>query len=109
MAKNSETLLRCSLLGLMLAAFVVYDPSAHPDWRLCAFHWLTGSDCPLCGLTRSLCAAAKGEWRAAIVHHVLGPAVLASLILVFARDLGIGAVIEPMARRLRQCSRVSLH
>jgi len=59
-----------------LAVFAVlwcFTPPAEPSIRLCGFHWLTGRDCPLCGLTRSLFALAKGHWNQAISFNALSP------------------------------------
>jgi hypothetical protein len=59
-----------------LAVFAVlwsFTPPAEPSVRLCGFHWLTGRDCPLCGLTRALFALAKGHWTQAISFNALSP------------------------------------
>ena len=48
--------------------------------RLCPFHWLTGLDCPLCGITRGFFALAKGQWREAIQLNALAP--LAAVMLL---------------------------
>jgi len=53
--------------------------------QLCAFHWLTGLDCPLCGLTRGLCAIAKGHWAEAIRLNALTPLALVMLLALFWR------------------------
>ena len=70
-----------------LAVFALlwwFTPPAEPSVRLCGFHWLTGRDCPLCGLTRGLFALAKGRWSQAIHFNALSPlgfAMLFALIL----------------------------
>jgi len=70
-----------------LAVFALlwwFTPPAEPSIRLCGFHWLTGRDCPLCGLTRGLFALAKGQWGQAIHFNALTPlgfAMLFALIL----------------------------
>jgi hypothetical protein len=59
-----------------LSVFAVlwcFTPPAEPSVRLCGFHWLTGRDCPLCGLTRALFAFAKGRWSQAIHFNALSP------------------------------------
>jgi hypothetical protein len=59
-----------------LSVFAVlwcFTPPAEPSVRLCGFHWLTGRDCPLCGLTRALFALAKGRWSQAIHFNALSP------------------------------------
>lgn len=74
---------RAVITGLLLVGFVVWRPADHPRFRLCGFHFLTGYDCPLCGLTRGLCAAAKGEWRHAVALHPLSLLVLIWLLGAF--------------------------
>src|SRR5262245_11327824 len=48
----------------------------------CTFRTLTGVPCPGCGLTRSLCLVARGDWSASLQIHPLG-------ILIAAAALGI--------------------
>lgn len=57
----------------VLAVLWCFTPPAEPSVRLCGFHWLTGRDCPLCGLTRGLFALAKGRWNQAIHFNALSP------------------------------------
>ena len=52
---------------------------------MCPFHWLTGLDCALCGLTRGLCAFAKGHWSEAIRFNALTPLAAAMLLGVFGK------------------------
>ena len=57
-----------------------------PRWilsHLCLFHWATGLDCPLCGLTRAMLALAHGDWRAALRLNALTPVALAMLATLF--------------------------
>jgi len=63
-------------VAIALSVFAVlwcFTPPAEPSVRLCGFHWLTGKDCPLCGLTRALFALAKGHWNQAISFNALSP------------------------------------
>jgi hypothetical protein len=53
--------------------------------QLCGFHWLTGVECPLCGLTRGLCALAKGHWAEAVHLNALTPLGFAMLLALFWR------------------------
>jgi len=64
-----------------LAFFRFYDAPAEPAFRACGFHWLTSLECPLCGLTRGLCAAAKGQGSLALQFHAFSPLVLAAILL----------------------------
>ncbi len=63
-------------VAVALSIFAVlwyFTPPADPSVRLCGFHWLTGRDCPFCGLTRGLFALAKGDWSQAIHFNALTP------------------------------------
>jgi hypothetical protein len=64
-----------------LLFFRLFPAPAEPAWNLCGFLWLTGLPCPLCGMTRGLCAAAKGQWAQALQFHALSPIVLACIAL----------------------------
>ena len=75
-----EAGLRAPLSGALLAGFALWHPPDQPAVRLCGFHWLTHYDCPFCGLTRSLCAAMKGDWLRAIHLHPLSLLALAWLL-----------------------------
>jgi Protein of unknown function (DUF2752) len=66
----------------LFAAMWCFTPPADPSMRLCGFHWLTGLDCPLCGLTRGLFALAKGHWSQAIHFNALSPLGFAMLFAV---------------------------
>ena len=70
---------RLALAALVLFALWRITPPPEPVFRLCGFHWLTGRPCPLCGLTRALCALAKGHFGQAIAFNALSP--LAFLML----------------------------
>jgi hypothetical protein len=56
---------------------------AEPRVRLCAFHWLTGWPCPLCGLTRGIFALAKGRFSEAEHFNALSPLGFAMLFSLF--------------------------
>jgi hypothetical protein len=85
--------------ALLVAALWWFTPPAEPRLRLCGFHWLTGRDCPLCGLTRGLSALAHGHWREAVRYNLLTPLALGMLLALFWNHpvrarlwvLGIGA------------------
>ena len=49
---------------------------------LCGFRWLTGLPCPLCGLTHSLFALAKGHVSEAVRLHALSPLAIVMLVLI---------------------------
>ena len=68
---------------------VVFHAAAEPSFRLCGFHWLTGLDCPLCGLTRGLFALAKGHWSQAIHFNALSPLGFTMLFAVIFNAPGL--------------------
>lgn len=72
--------LRLGAAGLLLATLRELSPPAEPALRLCGFYWMTGRPCPLCGLTRALCALAKGNVADALHFHALSPLMLAMLL-----------------------------
>lgn len=81
------------LLVLVLCLFAVtvsflmqYDGSGLAlsgiKWPLkCALFQTFGIKCALCGLTRSFCLMAKGDFRAAASFHPVGPAIFFFVIL----------------------------
>ena len=71
-------------IAAVLAVLFFYDPSldsnGEPKWMVCGFHWLTGLECPLCGMTRALLYLVKGRLWTALQFHALSPLVLAILL-----------------------------
>ncbi len=67
-------------VALLLALFFWAAPPPDPDFRACPFFWLTGRPCPLCGLTRGLCALVKGHFAEAIHFHALTPLALVLIL-----------------------------
>jgi hypothetical protein len=70
--------------ALLLAFLYFVAPPAEPKYRLCAFHWLTGWPCPLCGLTRGIFALAKGRFGEAEHFNALSPLGFAMLFSLFS-------------------------
>jgi hypothetical protein len=68
--------------ALMALLYFVSVPD-EPRYRLCAFHWLTGWPCPLCGLTRGIFALAKGRLTEAEHFNALSPLGFAMLFSLF--------------------------
>jgi hypothetical protein len=66
-------------LAALLTVFAILWACTPPDLPVCAFRWLTGRPCPLCGLTHAFFALAKGRLGEAIRFHPLSP--LAILML----------------------------
>jgi hypothetical protein len=67
----------------LFAFFWWFSPPDEPSFRLCPFYWLTARPCPLCGMTRALCALAKGRWSEAIHFHALSPLAAVMLFSLF--------------------------
>jgi len=74
----------------IFAALWWFTPSADPAIRLCGFHWLTGRDCPFCGLTRGLFAFAKGHWSEAMHFNALSPLGFTMLFALVFDAPGLG-------------------
>jgi len=71
-------------------------------WPLrCFLYHTVGIKCALCGLTRSVCSLAHGNFRDAINFHLLGPAIFA--LICFQLPYRIYALIihpKKMNRKL---------
>jgi hypothetical protein len=74
---------RCGGAALLLAVLYFVSVPAEPRYRLCAFYWLTGWPCPLCGLTRGVFALAKGHWAEAERFNALTPLGFAMMFSLF--------------------------
>ena len=64
--------------GLLVYSF---DPTRTPFYPVCAFHRLTGLNCPGCGATRALYALLHGRWAVAWRDNALFLSTLAALAL----------------------------
>ena len=51
----------------------------------CAFRWLTGLPCPMCGMTTAFALMARGEPVEALRAHLLGPGLYVATWLVAAQ------------------------
>lgn len=71
---------RWILCSLLLALLWWATPPDEPVFRACPFYWITGHPCPLCGLTRGLCALLKGHWAQALHFNLLTPLALVLLL-----------------------------
>jgi len=76
-------MLRRAAFAATLAILILVPLPPEPRLRLCGFQWLTGHDCPLCGLTRGVFALAKGHWNEAIQWNALSPLGLTMLLSLF--------------------------
>jgi hypothetical protein len=78
--------------GLLAASFV-YVPGRMPPVSRCLMSEVLGIPCPLCGMTRSFCSLARGQWADSFVYHPLGPVVFAmcvGIVILGLRDVLIG-------------------
>ena len=64
--------------GLVIYSF---DPSQTSFYPGCAFHRLTGLNCPGCGSTRAVYALLHGRWLAALHDNALFIATSAALMM----------------------------
>lgn len=81
-AESRSRLLRFAIVTLPLAGAGLYNRGYQISWLVCPLRSLTGIPCPVCGMTRSIMAAVRGDWLAAIDHHAFG--LLLVLILLVA-------------------------
>lgn len=50
----------------------------------CPMLFLTGIECPFCGMTRASVALARGDVHAALAYHPLAPLVLVGVLFLLA-------------------------
>ena len=86
------TLALLVLAGLLVIYF--FDPAATAFYPGCAFHRVTGLNCPGCGATRGMHALLHGDWRRALKDNAL---VMLTGVALLARAGWLG-----MARRRRR-------
>ena len=106
--RHHRAVLLLSLALLAVAVLLRIDESGRVELPLinvsmptvCGWRWLTGCDCPFCGLTRCFVAAAHGSLGEAWRFHPTG--VL--LFLVVVAQLPYRAV---QLRRIKQSGRES--
>jgi len=67
----------------------------------CPLYEIVGIKCALCGLTRSFCSLAHGDWQQSLEFHVLGPIIFAFTCFQIPYRI-YGVIIHPRAinRRL---------
>jgi hypothetical protein len=74
----------------VFACLMYFSPPSNPRLQVCAFHWLTGRPCPLCGLTRALFALAKGHVAQAVHFNALSPLGFVMLLGLLWNSPAIG-------------------
>lgn len=65
---------------LALVGGLLANPDRPLPFEVCGFRYLTGWNCPLCGLTRSVCHALHGHWAQSWACHPAGILVAAGLV-----------------------------
>ncbi|MBD3414309.1 MAG: DUF2752 domain-containing protein [Candidatus Aminicenantes bacterium] len=97
-------------MSLLAASFILRPPSEeNPYLRLgrvalpeiCTFHNLTGFPCPGCGLSRSMVAAAHGDFQSSLAFHRLGILTLVYLFVQASYRSVIIAIPSPNICLLR--------
>lgn len=92
------------LPGAVIGVLVLLDYSVVSRLpRLCLWYKLTGTDCPLCGLTRSLIALGDFKLSLAFELHPFGPAAAAALLVwlgLLTTGLVTGKELAGLPRRL---------
>lgn len=76
-------------LTAVLVASVLWHPADHGGFVICVLRRATGLPCPGCGLTRSFCALAKGDFVKAGHFHALGPAMFTLAVIYWLRGVAI--------------------
>ena len=74
---------RAAAILVLLACLWYFPLPAEPTFRVCGFHWLTGRNCPFCGLTRAFFALAKGHWGEAVGFNALSPLAFLMCLTLF--------------------------
>ncbi len=72
------------------------------EWPVsCALYQNFGIECALCGLTRSFCSIAGGDFSAAMRFHPLGPAVFVFVCLQMVYRIRMLGMTQRKNRKLR--------
>jgi len=68
----------------------------------CALYQNLGVKCAMCGLTRSFCSIAGGDFSAAMRFHILGPAAFAFVCLQMAYRIHLLRTAKRQNKMLRR-------
>lgn len=80
------------LLALVFVGAWFANPNRPLPFEVCAFKYLTGFDCPTCGLTRALCHAVHFDLAQSVSYHPAGPLVAIALVVWLAS--GVAAALR---------------
>ncbi len=96
---NAERILAgAGILAGFAGVFAIryFNPASAGFFPACPFHWLTGLNCPGCGLTRSFHALSRGDILSALHFNAMLPVYLlfflylfVSLTLILIRGRGL--------------------
>ena len=81
---STNLVLQAAVCLSALIFFCLVEPA---DWLVCPYRRLTGMPCPLCGLTRALCAIGHGQFRRAVELHAVSPLIFALFVWGLAASL----------------------
>lgn len=70
-SKRFSTWLVSAAVAAGVIVLFVFDPSAHSFYPRCAFHAMTGLDCPGCGATRAVHALLHGRVAEAFRYNAM--------------------------------------
>lgn len=79
---------------VLLAAAYILAPVIDYGPTVCPTRLIFGVPCPSCGITRAVCAAARGHLRLSLSLHLFGPLVVVALAV-----LGPALIAEALAQR----------
>lgn len=72
-------------LSLLLSPLLLLKTDLYEGtnrFGFCLFRWITGIDCPACGITRSVAALCSGDVSTAFHAHSIGPVVFCLMCLI---------------------------
>ena len=111
-ASNKHRLVLHIVILLLCAAILVFSRLLQMEegflclfglkWpHRCLLYDIFGIKCALCGLTRSFCSLAHGDWHQSLKFHILGPIIFAFTCFQVPYRI-YGVIIHPRAinRRL---------
>jgi hypothetical protein len=87
------------LLGIALAVLFLFNPAQHAFYPFCAFHRMTGLECPGCGGLRAVHHLLRGEVVTAFRFNPLVMLSLPVLLALLVRRLVLGPRAEPLSGR----------
>jgi len=92
--------LRWAVTAWLTLAVAVVHPAHGLGIELCPLkHW-AGVPCALCGLTRSVSCAVRGDLRESVGYHPFGVAVIGAAVAVLGLCLMPASVAGPVSRWL---------